>query len=314
MQPMCSLRAAFVALLPLLAAHDLMACTHRHRKIPTQPVKIVFTQPNLALIRIGNYLTFGSPRGSTCACGLSTLPGGAILQVLSAQVVQAGTNKQVAFLWVLNRTTSAAWNRASPGNWTGFLSRPTSSPVPKDVPVDLVFAVSVRSGTTLGQLYREFSDPRTKVGTDEGRPDGTLTGRHRLILHLSPGTELFGTGCPQAKPLTLGFTGAALAGKTLNLHLSNGPAAGSGAVFLGALRTKMDLSRFGMPGCTLYVSLFPFVADVPVVFGGGGALRPLPIPSNAPHGATFVTQGFAVDLFANRITASNGGEVTVAAK
>jgi probable HAF family extracellular repeat protein len=138
--------------------------------------------------------------------------------------------------------------------------------------------------------------------------------RHGFLLTPSvapPGTtSVYGSGCPAARPLALGYTGVPNLGQTFNVVLSAGPAAGTGFVVLSQTRfiPPVDLTAYRMPGCLLYETLDSLYT---VVFTSSTASVPLAVPINPSlRGAVLFCQGAAADATANPagLAASNGGQ------
>jgi hypothetical protein len=110
-------------------------------------------------------------------------------------------------------------------------------------------------------------------------------------------------------------------GGTFGLELANLPPGRAAAMLLGASRTRwgsvtlpLDLTPYGMAGCSLHASPELFT---PVPNLGGTAAWTLGVP-NLPAlvGQRFYNQGFVLDPGANRlgVTSSNAGEATVGAR
>jgi hypothetical protein len=154
------------------------------------------------------------------------------------------------------------------------------------------------------------------AGGPYGDLGGVDSGTVRIFCGTAePSATTFGTGCPPAQPLTLGFSGSSRFGAMLDLELSNGPAGNGGGVFVFGFdrpTPPIDLGVIGMTDCWQHAD-FDFALPVTLVNGAG--VRPISIPGSARYcGVRGFVQGYALAVGANAlgIIASNGGRVVFA--
>jgi hypothetical protein len=153
-------------------------------------------------IVIKGYSTFAAAKGQFCACGLNQV--GAITGFQAAMVVDPQTNKPVAgWNFAPNDEVGKQFDDAAPTIGTvkvtragqvvpsvpqapfgGFLS-PISANVPAGLTVDLWICVTIRTGTTVGQLAQALS-AQGQIGTSASDANGVLQSGHTNIVR--PGT------------------------------------------------------------------------------------------------------------------------------
>lgn len=134
---------------------------------------------------------------------------------------------------------------------------------------------------------------------------------------------LFGAGCRGSAgvPALMNFAQRPWMGETFAVPLANLPANQPILMLLGSSKTTwfgfplpLDLSSFGMSGCSLYVSGHS-IQQVPNL--GGATSWNLPIPNRQDLlGASFFHQALVVDPAANPAgaTTSNAGEGKIGSK
>lgn len=131
----------------------------------------------------------------------------------------------------------------------------------------------------------------------------------------------FGEGCGGNPPVSLDAVQGSfpITGKTFQLATTNAPTTSSVAVmslgvskaFLGPFPLPLNLTTFGMPGCTLYNSY-----DLLWVYGmtNGAGVFSMPLPNNPKLlGKSLFVQAMVLASKSNAagLLASNGGEMTI---
>lgn len=140
------------------------------------------------------------------------------------------------------------------------------------------------------------------------------SGRTPLTTRPSPGRTLFGTACVgTAGGPALDLLGAPETGRTVSFQVQKLPASQWGFLHIGdsrtqwgALRLPLDLTPFGMNGCSLYSSI---LIQLAAQSSASGASFPLPIPNDASlNGVMLFLQYMGIDTRANAtgLVTSNG--------
>jgi len=182
------------------AFQDIEACSEPPPIPPGVEVTALDDFGQLFEIRLDGYSTFGSPDGDHfCVCGLGFINtfGFEVIDVISARLVLAGTDDLfMTFDFDYNNNTTGDL----PGNdfgadiWIGMFAT-INGVIPAGVAVDLVFEIAVDqfgqvrnkrklSRSELQASEEEILGALAFVATDEGNPDGTLSGNHPGIFDL----------------------------------------------------------------------------------------------------------------------------------
>lgn len=150
--------------------------------------------------------------------------------------------------------------------------------------------------------------------------NGTIVAGGGIKLRLctdAHGTIEYGSGgCIGSNGLrpTLTYGGSTQIGNTLQIQLSDAPAANGSIAFLVYSTVPrigpLDLTPLGMTGCDARVFGNVILTEI---INGGSHLVPLPLPIGLPTGIRYWNQWFCLDLSANTfgLTASNFGEFLI---
>lgn len=118
----------------------------------------------------------------------------------------------------------------------------------------------------------------------------------------------FGTGCPAASAAVLGLTARPVVGTTLDFQATSLPASTSFCLWLFGFQPDpigMDLTPFGVPGCSLYLQFgSPMVTGLSAVTGGAAGDQ-IPLP-NDPSYVGVVLFAQAAPLSITGFGATNG--------
>jgi hypothetical protein len=168
-----------------IAVSSVQACTHPN---PTTKLRIIIVTPTRVILVFDPWTTFGSTKEDYCACGFR-YPTDQIETINSIQLVETGSvtidyptgNPIPGFEWTSNTTTKNAIEALGTGtgnDWIGFLSD-MNTDVAGDIPADFRIDVTLKPDVTVDDLADSFrSDGSSRMYTDKGNADGSLTGKH----------------------------------------------------------------------------------------------------------------------------------------
>ena len=166
--------AVLIAIGLAIATHQALPCVHAPKP---PPYELTDHDDGLGTwtIRVRSFSTFGSSNNQFCACGLSWL-GDVITSVNSADVVFAGTTNTIGMVFSQDGTARNDFGSRGPGTWEGFLAQAVT--ISSDIPVDILFDVTIKAGGTRNTLIGGLQGGR--VGTGEADSQGNLISHVQL--------------------------------------------------------------------------------------------------------------------------------------
>lgn len=158
------------------------ACTDPPPMTSLTAIIITVGPPVVVTLVFDPWTTFETDTNKSCACAFR-FPTAMIETIDDVRLVETGTDTPIpGFSWAPNTTTSdavEALSGAGAGNgWLGFLSG-ISENVEAGIEADFQVDITLKASVTKKDLITALDeDGNSRVFTDEGNSDGTLTGNH----------------------------------------------------------------------------------------------------------------------------------------